>query len=76
VSHDGSSRFVSWPVEDYKGPISASLFLNAVYLRTVSCRRTAIPNDFFVPTTTTSFFPLATADSLAHLMPVILPALS
>jgi hypothetical protein len=40
---------------------SASLFRNAVYLRLVSCRRTAIPNAFFVPTRTTSFLPRVTA---------------
>jgi len=38
-----------------------SRFLNAVYLWLVSCRRTAIPNAFFVPSRTISFFPLVTA---------------
>ena len=40
---------------------SCSLFLNAVYLLAVSCRRTAMPNAFFVPTRMTNFFPLVTA---------------
>jgi hypothetical protein len=41
--------------------VMASLFLNAEYLSPVSCRRTAMPNAFFDPTSTTSFFPLVTA---------------
>ncbi len=35
--------------------------LNAVNLLAVSCRLTAMPNAFFVPTRTTSFFPRVTA---------------
>ena len=45
----------------YELLVSCNLFLNAVYLLAVSCRRTAMPNAFFVPTRTTSFFPLVTA---------------
>ena len=40
---------------------SCNLFRNAVYLCPVSCRRTAIPNAFFVPTSTTNLLPLVTA---------------
>jgi hypothetical protein len=40
---------------------SINLPLNAEYLWLVSCRRTAMPNAFFVPTRITSFFPLVTA---------------
>jgi len=40
---------------------SRNRFRSAVNLRLVSCRLTAIPNAFFVPTKTTNFFPLVTA---------------
>jgi hypothetical protein len=40
---------------------SCNLFLNAVNLRAVSCRRTAMPSAFLDPTRITNLFPRVTA---------------